>query len=142
MKNTNHIISLISNIRDKSNKLIISELEKHSILGLVPSHGNILQLLFHSNSAVTMQDISKKINRDKSTITALVNKLVKFGYVEKVKNLEDSRSIIISLTKKGWELKPIFDYISQKLLSTVYEGFSEKQKLEVIDALEKINTNI
>ncbi len=142
MKNIKHIISLISNIRDKSNRLIISELEKNNIIGIVPSHGNILQMLFYSNDIVTMQDIAKKIHRNKSTVTTLVNKLVKLGYVKKSKDLDDSRTTIISLTKKGWELKPIFDEISEKLLSKIYTNFTNEQQKEVIDALEKINKNL
>jgi len=142
MKNVNHIIALISTIRDKANKLIISELKQKSIVGLVPSHGNILYLLYYAKDNVTMQDIAKKINRDKSTVTSLVNKLVKLGYIEKLKNSEDSRSTIISLTEKGWELKVIFDDISDKLIETVYKDFSQNEKIVVIEALEKINRNI
>jgi DNA-binding MarR family transcriptional regulator len=99
-------------------------------------------MLFYSNDIVTMQDIAKKIHRNKSTVTTLVNKLVKLGYVKKSKDLDDSRTTIISLTKKGWELKPIFDEISEKLLSKIYTNFTNEQQKEVIDALEKINKNL
>jgi DNA-binding MarR family transcriptional regulator len=142
MKNTNHIISLISNIRDDLNKLIVSQLERNSISGLAPSHGSILQLLFNAKDTLTMQNISEKINRDKSTITALVNKLLRLGYIEKIKSIEDSRVTMIVLSKKGWELEPIFNRISKNLLDTIYKDFTYEQQLEVIDALEKINKNI
>ncbi len=89
-----------------------------------------------------MQDISIKIDRDKSTVTSLVNKLLKLGYIEKLKNPHDNRVSIITLTEKGWQLKPIFDDISQKLLERIYRGFDNKQKKEVIDVLEKINSNL
>jgi len=142
MKKFNHIISLISNIRDKANKLILTELSKNFIYDLAPSHGDILQMLFHTKEITTMQDISKKINRDKSTITSLVNKLVKLGYVEKVKNAEDSRVTIVVLTKKGWELETVFNDISQILLSKVYTNFTLKDKEEAISSLEMIKQNL
>ena len=142
MKNTNHIIALISHIRDKANRLIIAELEKNSIVGLVPSHGNILQLLFTTEDSLTMREISLQINRDKSTVTALVNKLFKLGYIEKQKHLLDSRSTVIVLTSKGLALRPIFDEISENLLERVYRGIGQKERVEVVSVLEKINSNI
>ncbi len=142
MEKTDHIIALISNIRDKSNKLIVNELKKASILDLAPSHGSILQLLFSTKESLSMQDISIKINRDKSTVTSLINKLIKLRYVEKVKNADDNRVSIITLTEKGWQLKPIFDAVSQKLLDSIYRGFDNDQKKEVVDVLVKINSNL
>jgi len=142
MKNTNHIISLISTIRDKANKLILAELKKNSIDDLAPTHGEILQILFHSHKSVTMQDLAQKINRDKSTITALVNKLAKLGFIEKIKSIDDNRVTIIVLTKKGWELEKIFNDISKILLDKVYKDFTNKEKKEVINVLEKIKNNI
>ena len=142
MKNLNQIISLISNIRDKANRLIISELKRVGIDSLAPSHGNILQLLYHSQNNLTMQDIANAINRDKSTITALVNKLVSLEYITKMKSSDDSRITYIALTPKGKALEPIFNEISEKLLAKVYSDFTLDQKKEVIDALNKIDNNL
>lgn len=142
MKNTESIISLISTIRDKANKLIISELENNNIYGLAPSHGNILQVLYHTKEPLTMQNIAAKINRDKSTLTSLVNKLVKLGYLLKLRNADDNRITIITLTQKAWELEPIFNDISTTLLQKVYQDFTNTQKEEVTNALKKINRNL
>ncbi len=79
---TEHIISLISRIRDKANRLIVSELRVRNMPGLAPSHGDILILLFQSET-VSMREIAEKIGRDKSTVTALIKKLIDIGYVEK-----------------------------------------------------------
>ena len=82
--NTNNIISLIATIREKSNKFIMREMNNRNIKGLVTSHGDILMALF-KNEVLTMKDISEKIERDKSTVTTLVDKLVSIGYVTKQK---------------------------------------------------------
>jgi len=89
-----------------------------------------------------MREISLQINRDKSTVTALVNKLFKLGYIEKQKHLLDSRSTVIVLTSKGLALRPIFDEISENLLERVYRGIGQKERVEVVSVLEKINSNI
>ena len=48
-----------------------------------------------------MGNIAQAINRDKSTVTVLVNKLERLKYIEKRKDATDSRVTLIRLTPKG-----------------------------------------
>lgn len=137
---TDHIIALISKTREKANALISDKLKGLGIEGLAPSHGEILVNLFKS-SPLSMKELAERIGRDKSTITALVNKLVKLGYVEKRKDPTDSRVTLIGLTGEGEELKPDFEYVSTKLLATTFRGFSTKEKETVVRLLERILDN-
>lgn len=141
MKKTKQIISLISNIRDKANELIIKELQKNGIKGLAPSHGAILNILFKSNERIRMQDIAHNIHKDKSTVTALVNKLSKLGYIKRIKCTEDSRVTYITLTHKGEELMPVFKKISNLLIETTYRNIEENEKAKLLENLEIIYNN-
>jgi MarR family transcriptional regulator, organic hydroperoxide resistance regulator len=138
---TNHIVSLISKIRSKANKIIVGELRGRNIKGLAPSHGDIMFLLFQSGSS-SMMELAKKIGRDKSTITALVKKLVAMGYVKTARNEKDSRVIVATLTEKGWRLKPDFDEISNILLERVYGNCSSREKEVMVRGLEKLLHNM
>jgi len=138
---TNHIISLVSRIRDKAGRLIIHELQARKISGLAPSHGDILMLLFQSDT-VSMREIAERIGRDKSTVTALIKKLIDFGYVQKGPDQNDSRVTLVTLTGAGRALKKDFDEISATLLQRVYRGFSDKEKEVVVHGLERINGNL
>jgi DNA-binding MarR family transcriptional regulator len=89
-----------------------------------------------------MREIAKRIGRDKSTVTALIKKLIDIGYVEKRQDPTDNRITLIKLTKAGRTLKQGFDEISESLLAKVYRGFSEKEKEVIIHGLEKINKNL
>lgn len=137
---TRDIISLISNIRENANKFITNEMDNWGIKGLVPSHGDILSALLKCEK-LTMKELAEKIGKDKSTVTALVDKLIKQGYVEKTKDIEDNRVVFVSLTEKGKELKPMFEAISQRLLSIAYKGMSQNEKEELIKNLKKIKNN-
>lgn len=134
------IISLISRIRDHANTFITDEMNKCGLKGLATSHGDIIFALLN-NEKLTMQEIAEKIERDKSTVTALVNKLIREGYVEKTKYSLDNRVVFVSLTEKGKALKPMFESISKDLISTVYEGISEKEKEDLLKTLLKIKNN-
>jgi len=138
---TEHIISLISRVRDKANRLIVSELRVRNMPGLAPSHGDILILLFQSET-VSMREIAKQIGRDKSTVTALIKKLINIGYVEKREDPNDSRVTLIKLTKEGLGLKQNFEEISETLLKKIYRNFSKTEKEMIIYGLEKIDGNL
>ncbi len=138
--NANDIISLISKIREKVNRGLISEMERHGIGGIVTSHGDILHALNH-RPKMTMAEIASKIGRDKSTVTALVDKLVRLGYVTKERDTLDTRIIYVTLTPKGYELQPVFEEISKEVLDIFYSGISEKEKEELFRILNKIYQN-
>lgn len=137
---TRDIISLISKIRDSANRFITNEMEQWGVKGLATSHGDILFVLL-KNERLTMKEIAEKIGRDKSTVTALVNKLVQMGYVKKSRDDEDGRTIFVSLTAEGRKLESMFNTISDDLFSTVYKGIPQNEREEIIKILEKIKDN-
>ncbi len=137
---TKDIISLLSKIRESANRYIIGEMNRWGVTGLVPSHGDILFALLKSE-ALTMKELAEKIGKDKSTVTALVDKLLKLGYLEKTRDTKDSRVIFVTLTESGKALKPMFDSISKDLMELVYRGITEKEKEELLQILLKIYHN-
>lgn len=137
---TTDIISLIAKIREKTNRFIVLEMSKNGINDIVTSHGDIIYALL-KNQRLTMAEIAEKIDRDKSTVTALVDKLVRLGYVTKQRDTQDTRVVYVSLTDKGIKLKPIFEAVSNDVLYTFYNGISEKEKEELLRILTKIYNN-
>lgn len=127
----NNLIALVSRLSEAANRFIVKELESRGIEGIVPSHGDILALLF-AGEHLSMQEIAAKIRRTKPTVTVLVNKLVELGYVTKEKSDTDSRVTHIALTAKGEALKPAFEAVSESLNALVYRDLAddEAEKLE------------
>jgi len=138
---TTHIISLISRIRYRANRLLLRELRTRGIHDLAPSHGDIISILFETN-ATSMRILARRINRDKSTVTALVKKLVALGYVERLEDPDDGRVTLVRLTEKGWGLQQPFEEISSILLNTVNKGLSKQEKEMIIGGLERIAENL
>ncbi len=134
MKN---LLSLISKIREYGNHFIIEELKKNGAKGLVPSHGDILACLYEQNK-MTMKDISEKIRRTRPTVTVLVDKLEKLGYVKRETSKEDNRYTYIVLTKKGLDFKPVFEKISNGLNDMLYKNLSDNEADTLQKLLEKI----
>lgn len=137
---TDRTIYLIGRIREKANEFILKELEQVGFKDIASSHGDILATLFKQGEC-TMTDIANSIHRDRSTVTTLVNKLIKLGYISSKKDVNDNRSTIIFLTEKGRELEPSFKEISQNLYNIEYKGISEDEKKVFEKILEKIYNN-
>ncbi len=134
MKN---LLSLISKIHEKGNRFIIDELKKNGAEELVPSHGDILVCLYNQNK-MTMKDIADKIHRTRPTVTVLVDKLEKLGYLKREISKEDSRYTYIVLTKKGQDFKPIFEKISKDLNNMLYKNLSVEESDILENLLQKI----
>ena len=132
-----NLLSLISKIHEKGNRFIIEELKKNGAEGLVPSHGDVLVCLY-SQDKMTMKDIADKIHRTRPTVTVLVDKLEKLGYLKREVSQEDSRYTYIVLTKKGNDFKPIFEKISKDLNNMLYKNLSKEEAESLENLLQKI----
>lgn len=131
------ILSLISKIHEKGNRFIIEELKNNGVEGLVPSHGDILVFLYKNNK-MTMKDIANCIHRTKPTVTVLVDKLEKLGYLKRAASDKDSRSTYVILTQKGEDFKATFDQISNNLNKMLNKNLSENEVKLLEELLKKM----
>ena len=134
MKN---LLALVSKIHEKGNRFIIEQLNKNGANGLVPSHGGILICLYEQDK-MTMKDIADKIHRTRPTVTVLVDKLEKLGYIKREVSEKDNRYTYIYLTKKGQEFKPVFEQISNDLTDMLYKNLSDKEAGILEELLKRI----
>lgn len=139
--NDKYIVYFISKTRKKMIKFIEKKLKEKGLKDLVPAYGNILTVLYDNNGKLSMNEIGKLIGKDKSTVTLLVNKLSKLGYVKKEKCKEDRRITYVIITTKGREIEGKFDDISNEVYSTAYKDFTDEEKELLLKLLKKLNNN-
>ena len=136
---TELVLALISRIHTKSAEFTHSRLPQEK--GLVSSHGFILFQLAEKEK-LTMKDIASIINRDKSTTTVLIKKLLDKGLVKQESSSDDKRIKYITLTAKGKKLNTLTSSISKDLLKVCYKNFSEEEKQTLLSLLSKVSKNI
>ncbi|MDP0488053.1 MAG: MarR family transcriptional regulator [Fusobacterium sp. JB021] len=141
MKSTNTIIGLISTINEKSSQYINEELKRNNITDIINSHGTIFSLLYMNEGRITINKIVSKTGKRKSTITDMVKKLEKLGYISKEKNKQDARITEIVLTENGWKFKESFKEISDNLLAKTYFDFTDEEKELLVSLLRKVKRN-
>ena len=65
----------------------------------------VVMMYFWEEGSSNLKDLGRTLILDSSTLTPLINKLVKKGFLEKIKQTRDERYVMISLTEKGKELQ-------------------------------------
>ncbi len=109
--------------------------------GISVSQCYILETL-HTHGALTVGDLANKMYLSISTVTRVVDQLVKKGYVLREEDAKDRRVHLSKLTEAGetiyqksWE--NIFN--SEK---TILENFQPEQREMLIDFLKKLNKSV
>lgn len=136
-----NLVSLISGIREAANDLVLKELKAAGYGTIVPSHGDILYLLYN-NEELSMHEIASEIHKTKATTTVLVDKLEAMGLVARIKSTKDSRCVLVRLTNEGKNFKPIFENISKTLNRKVYAGISLENAELLENLLEIVRKNM
>lgn len=139
--NDKYIVYFISKTKKKMVKFIENKLNEKELYDLVPSYGNILTVLYDHNGKMSMKEIGLLLGKEKSTITAIVDKLEKLGYVMKLKSEKDRRTTYVCLTETGKDIEEKFEEISFDLQNTAYNNFSQEEKMEFLRLLKKMNQN-
>jgi DNA-binding MarR family transcriptional regulator len=137
---TNGIVFLAAQLRDNAYEHVASELKRLGMVNLAPSHGAILITLYREK-ALSLKDLSVRINKKKSSTTELVDKLIRLGYVEKTTSTEDQRVKLVRLTPKSLALKDDFKALSDNVNGRVYKGFSEDEQQQFTYLLSKALKN-
>lgn len=88
----------------------------------------ITMLALWEKDQISVKELGEKLYLDSGTLTPLLNKLKSKGLINKVKQEKDGRELILSLTKKGIELK--------KKALNIPEAIGKCVKLEKDEAIE------
>ena len=86
-----------------------------------------------------MSTLSHRIGVDNSTLTRLIDILIRNKIVRKIKNPKDSRSFIILLTKNGEELQFKIDQEIDKFGSKLYSKIPMEEQDEIKEVLSTLH---
>lgn len=109
--------------------------KRFSQLGLYKGQPGIL-LFINENKKVTNSQIAKRFNVKPSTVTVVINRMIKNGILNK--NSESN----ICLTRKGKSLLDESKKIMDDIEKVVYKGFSREEKKQVNSYFERIYLNL
>lgn len=123
-------------------RLIAHEMEKHSKLLQDKHHTTIPQLIclyeIQKQGPITLSALGKAVFANASTVTGIVDRLERHGFVQRTRVSKDRRQIHVEITEEGIEFlktapQPLQEQLVEKLQDFCSEEFEEV--LEVTDKL-------
>ena len=85
----------------------------------------LVMLVLWKQDRIAMKEIGARLKLDSGTLTPLINKLIAVGYIEKTRNPDDERHLVIQLTAKGLSLEHEAKQIPEKLVEIL--GLTEEE---------------
>lgn len=87
----------------------------------------------------TISDLAEDLEVTLPSVTVAINKLVKKGYVEKIKSDHDGRMVYVVLTKMGKKMNAVHQYFHENMARNVTREFTEEEKEILLKAINKLN---
>jgi DNA-binding MarR family transcriptional regulator len=101
----------------------------------------LLRILSHHNG-VSQNEVACISNRDKTSMTRLVNTMEKKNLIARIPSGEDKRINLLYLTTQGEKLLEDTNSLVEGLMSEIKEGLTQEEIYTIISGLKKIQSNI
>ena len=108
---------------------------------LTPEQFMLIDLLWNQGE-MTQQQLADQLQKDKNSVTKLVDAIERKGFVVRQQNLNDRRSNTLVLTEKANLLKPGAKQKGISILDQMLEGISEEELRNFLVTLGKLNRNM
>ena len=108
---------------------------------LTPEQFILIDLLWNQGS-MSQQQLADQMQKDKNSVTKLVDALERKGFVVREQNRQDRRSNTLVLTQKAEGLKHGAKQKGISILDEMLVGISEEELRSFLVTLHKLNRNM
>ena len=110
-------------------------------LGLHRGQPRILYLLWKTDG-MKQKEIAEALQLQPATVTRMLQRMEKSGFLKKSQDLNDMRVSRIHLTEKGREIQLKVRGITKRLQGEAFKGFSETEMVLMYRFLKQMNDNL
>lgn len=124
----------------KLKQFIAAKLRKRGV-PLTPEQFLLIDLLWNQGS-MSQQQLADQMQKDKNSVTQLVDAIERKGFVVRQQSATDRRSNVLILTDKGIELRDEAKQRGISILDEMLEGISEEELRSFLTTLQKLHDNM
>lgn len=140
MKNIREGGFLIAKIHHLSGRILAEKLRDHQV-EINPAQGRIMYALWQEHN-IPIKALAQKTALKKSTLTNMLARLEKMGFIDRQTSSLDHREILISRSDKDRTWQNIYLQISKAMGDVFYKGFSDEEIEHFEDLLQRILRNL
>lgn len=135
-----NVIYLIGEITRLTHKRVSSIFLKHQFDVTVEQFG-VLAVLWYQEG-INLQTLSERLNRDKTTITRIIQNMIKKNLLVKVPDQMDKRNKLVYLTEKGKKLQKIMIDSTGVVYTDTLKNVSASDVKIITKVLQKMKNNL
>ena len=115
-------------------------LRDNAMADLEGARGRVIFSLW-GKDGVPIKTLCEKTSLDKSTLTGIIDRLERDGYIERKQSETDKRSTLICLTGKEKEFSKNIQKVSDQMNSIFYKDFNDEEIIQFDNLLQRILDN-
>ena len=132
--------TLLSPVHQVCGRVWNKILRENDMADLEGARGRIIFALW-GKDGVPIKTLCEKTSLDKSTLTGIIDRLERDGYIERKPSETDKRSTLILLTGKEQEFANHIQKVSDQINEIFYKGFTDEEITQFESMLERILMN-
>ena len=132
--------TLLSQVHQVCGRVWNKILRENNMADLEGARGRIIFALW-GKDGVPIKTLCEKTSLDKSTLTGIIDRLERDGYIKRKPSQTDKRSTLICLTGKEQEFAKHIQKVSNQMNKIFYKGFSDEEIMQFDSMLERILLN-
>ena len=132
--------TLISQVHQISQRVWYDVLSRNGLEDLAGARGRVIFALWNEDN-IPIKNLVEKTSLDKATLTGIIDRLERDGYVIRIQSPDDKRVTLISRTGKDEIFKTKIPEVSDQQNSIFYKGFSTREIEEFENYLKRILEN-
>ena len=134
-------IAVVLNLTACKLKQFIAAKLREQDVPLTPEQFMLIDLLWNHGS-MSQQQLADQMQKDKNSVTKLVDAIERKGFVVRQQNPQDRRSNTLVLTDKADRLKPGAKQKGISILDQMLVGIGEDELKNFLITLKKLNENM
>ena len=132
--------TLISQIHQVCQRIWHAVLSRNGLEDLAGARGRVIFALWNEDN-IPIKNLVEKTSLDKATLTGIIDRLERDGYVKRIPSPGDKRSTLISRTGKDEIFKSKIPEVSDQQNKLFYKDFSVKEIKDFENYLKRILQN-
>ena len=132
---------LIAKIHQLAGRVFARILREHNIDEINPAQGRIMFVLWQ-NDSIPIAQLARQTSLGKSTLTSMLDRLEKSGYLQRVPSPDDRRETLIQRTDKDKAMRHSYMRVSWEMNRLFYSGFSDPEIDKFEQYLKRVFKNL
>lgn len=121
------VIGKMRDINSNTDKFFTKRINEERMPILI-NHIPLFYILSFNKEPILFNELSKEWGISKSSLSDIINKYQKLGFVNKYSCNDDKRSVYLSLTEEGVKIKDMLGNFEMELIEFLFKDFDTNER--------------